>query len=142
MASISWAGGTLANVWHAQSPTNPAARFNGFEPRAAVVGPRRVLLANGAPPVYRFRDEFTAAFELRDLPNSALPTCLALALHLSGGGTVTVTTGDADGRVYPNCALAPDAEPPQPTLSEPTSLRYTMAFELVNLDGTPLVARY
>jgi hypothetical protein len=43
--------------------------------------------------------------------------------------------------MYPTCALAPDAEPPQPKL-DPETMRWSMAFDLLNLDGEPFIALY
>lgn len=138
MASITWTDGMLTNVWVG----TPAERFGGVEPAARVVGQRRTLLATGAPRVWKHREDYTASFEVRDIANTDLATCLALSLHLQRGGAVTVTMGDTLGGTFTNCVLAPGAEPPTPKLSDPQALRYTMAFTLLNLDGTPLVAVY
>lgn len=138
MASLVWSGGSVAGKWE----STPAGRFKDFAPAANVIGQRRTLLANGAPRVWAYRSDFTASFTLTDIPNTAIEDCVALALHLSGGGTVEVHTDDAAGRVYTNCVLAPGAETPQPTLSDAPMLRYAMSFALLNLDGAPLVAIY
>lgn len=138
MALISWTGGVLRHVWE----NTPASRLNNWMPGARVVGPRHILLGSGAPRVYRFRADHTAQFEFRDIPNTAMGTMVALQLHLSGGGIVSVETTDAQNRIYANCALAPDADPPEITLSDPQQMRYTMAFALVNLDAKPMIAVY
>lgn len=138
MARIVWPGGALENVWAG----TPADRLNGFAPAVTVVGQRRTLLASGAPRVWAYRTDYTATFVVRDLPNTALSACLSLARHLAEGGTVLVETGDRDAALYGNCALAPDADVPQPELSDPVGLRYSMTFTLVNLDGAPILARY
>lgn len=138
MASISWTGGTLTNAWQG----TPAGRVNALEPDSHAVGQVRRLLATGAPRMWKYREDHTASFELRDIPNTNLELCTALGLHLSEGGVVEVTMDDTTGATYPNCVLAPGAEAPQPKLADPQAMRYRMTFTLLNLDGTPLVAVY
>ena len=138
MASITWDGGTLANVWVG----TPASRLNAFEPSAKVVGQRRTLLGTGAPRVWAYRTDYVATFEIRDIPNSALADCVALSEHLQNGGVVTVTPDDTLAVSYDNCVLAPGAEAPTPKLTDPQAMRYRLEFTLLNLDGTPLLAVY
>lgn len=137
MAAIVFPGGVLRNVWI----DTPADRFNALEPAARVIGQRRTLLSTGAPRVWRYRDDFTCAFEHRDLAYEDVALCLALALHLDGGGEVEVQTDDVEHRTYPRCVLAPGAEAPQPKL-DPETMRWSMSYALLNLDGAPLIALY
>jgi hypothetical protein len=138
MASITWDGNTLENVWAG----TPASRLNAFEPAVRVVGQRRTLLGSGAPRVWAYRTDYLATFEIRDIANSDLALCVALAEHLQNEGVVTVTPDDTLAVSYANCVLAPGADAPTPKLTDPQALRYSMQFTLLNLDGTPLLAVY
>jgi hypothetical protein len=133
-ASITWSGGVLQNFWAG----TVADRFNNWRPRSFVVGQKRSLLATGERRVWAYRTSHGAEFELRDIPHTSMEAMAALALHLDGGGIVEVDTGDGV-HVYPNCCLAPDADPPFPDLADARSQRYTMSFRLINLDGAPML---
>jgi hypothetical protein len=138
MASIECVAGTITGVWAG----TPADRLMSFEPDVRVVGQRRTLLASGAPRVWAYRTDFVASFELRDIPNTTMEAALAVLAHIASGGTFTVHTDDAAARSYPNCVLAPDADPPSLKLSDKQALRYSVAVTALNLDGAPLVAIY
>ena len=137
MASIVWTGGTLQNVWAA----TPAARLNSFEPDVTPVGQVRELLANGDTRMWLYRTDYTATFEIRDIPNSSLALCLALKLHLMSGGTVSLVTDDTQNNVYPNCGRAPGTTIERPKL-DPVTMRYSMTLALRNRDNAPLLAIY
>lgn len=137
MASITWSGGTLANVWLG----TPASRFNGFEPDVNPVGQLRELLADGDTRMWLYRSDYIAEFQIRDISNTSLALCLALKLHLMTGGVVSVAMEDLDDNVYANCGRAPGTTIERPKL-DPATMRYSMTLALRNRDNAPLLARY
>lgn len=137
MGRIVWSGGSIENVWAG----SPASRLNSFEADVNPVGQQRETLATGDTRMWVYRTDYTATFEIRDIPNTAVADCLALKLHLMTGGTVQVETGDRFATVYPNCGRAPGTEIERPKL-DPSTMRYTMTLTLRNRDNAPLIATY
>ena len=139
MATISFSGGTIANVW----ANTPADRLNGTEPKVRVVGQTRRLLGTQELRVWEYASpSYTLTFTIRDIADDEQELCLALSLALQRGEEVTVETGDGALRTYPRCILAPGSEPPDVSPPDPQTMRREMTFTLLSLSGTPFVAIY
>lgn len=115
----------------------PHDRFASWVPRSTPVGPSDTALGTGQKYVFPFRDDHTAAFEIRNIPNSQMAIMLRLQRHLEAGGVVSVTTGDSLSSVYPTCCLAPEQHV-NITLSDPRNLEYTFSVTLVNVAASPV----
>ncbi len=144
MASLTFNDGTSATLDNGLTATaaGVGSRFASWVPWTRRVGESAVVLATGARNAFTFRTDYGAAFEMRDLPVSTQAVALRLIRHLAIGGTVTVTTGDTSARTYSNCALDPEAGPPELAFQDPTFLTYSMAFSLVNLSGADMICTY
>ena len=143
-ASIDWTddegAATLQNVLAGTG----WCRFASWEPAPVVVGQVRTLLGTGARRVWAYRTDRGATFALEDIAHTDMALMDRLSEHLATGGTVSVTTGDADARVYPTCGLAPGAAAPKAKLTDRAALYYRMEFALVDLRATPerMICRY
>lgn len=115
----------------------PFDRFANWVPRSTPVGPSDHALGTGQKYVFPFRDDHTATFEIRGIPNSQMATMLRLQRHLEAGGVVSVTTGDTLGSVYVSCSLAPDQHA-NIALSDPRNLEYTFTVTLLNVAVSPV----
>lgn len=114
----------------------PMDRFANWAPRSRPIGPRAHAMADGALHAFVFRWDYGATFELRGIPAAQMATMERLVRHLAVGGTATVNTGDVANRSY-TVGLAPGAEPPDPTLSDPRRLEYSMQFSVINRAADP-----
>jgi len=125
----------------AETASGVASRFSAWTPFQKPIGPAVTSLGTGARYQFAFRTDYGASFEVRDIDVPLLPKVLRLMAHLEGGGTVRVDTGDAWGRVYPNCCLAPGAEV---SLSQASAadLTYSLGMTLINLDAQPMLCDY
>lgn len=132
--SIAFNDGAAATLTNAK-PT-PADRFASWAPRSAPVGPREHALGTGALHAFVFRWDYGCTFELRGIPAASMGVMDRLVRHLASGGTVTVNTGDSANRSYV-AGLAPGAELPYPTLSDPQMLEYSMSFALIHQGAQP-----
>ena len=136
MASIVWTDSTgTATLENAHAGTT-ASRFANWRPLGRAVGEKATGLGDGARHSFTFRQDYLAAFELRDIPESAMLLMDRLARHLDAGGTITVNTGDAASRTY-TCTLAPGAEPPDPEMTDERERWYRLTFTLLNAAATP-----
>jgi hypothetical protein len=124
--------GTLTNA----KPV-PGDRFSNWEPSSPTVGDEAEALGTGQLYTFTFRNDYLVTFELKQIPQSSLPTMLRLQRHLKSGGTVSVNTGDAASRVYATCCLQKGTDP-KPRMTDPKNLEYTMAFALRNVAGSPV----
>lgn len=124
-----------------ETASGVASRFSSWTPFQKPIGPATTSLGTGARYQFAFRTDYGASFEIRDIDVVLLQKVLRLMAHLEGGGTVRVDTGDAHGRVYASCCLAPGAEP---TLSQAnaTDLTYALSLTLINLGATPMLCDY
>lgn len=144
MASITFTdaiGTAQVDNGYTATATGVASRFSAWTPFQRPIGPAVTALGTGARYQFAFRTDYGAGFEIRDIDVPLLPKVLRLMAHLEGGGTVRVDTGDAFGRVYPTCCLAPGAEVNLAQASA-TDLTYSLSLTLLNLDATPMLCDY
>jgi hypothetical protein len=117
------------------------SRFAGWVPFQRAVGATATALGTGARTMYRFRTDYGASFQLRDIETTHLPEVLRLMEHLEAGGTVTVFTDDVYGRSYASCCLAPDGTVGL-EMANNTDLTYTLSLALLNLGAVPMLCDY
>ena len=143
MASITFNDGTSATLDNGLTSTagGVGSRFASWVPFTRRVGERAVTLATGASFAFTFRIDYGASFQMRDLPNSTQSVALRLIRHLQGGGTCTVTTGDAASRTYTTCSLDPNGDVTL-EFQDATFLTYTMNLSLINLSGADMLCLY
>lgn len=143
MASITFNDGTSATLDNGLTSTagGVGSRFASWTPFTRRVGERAVTLATGASFDFTFRIDYGATFQMRDLPNSTQSVALRLIRHLQGGGTCTVTTGDAASRVYTTCSIDPNGDVTL-EFQDATFLTYSMSFSLINLGGADMLCLY
>lgn len=91
--------------------------------------------------MFRFRTDYGASFQMREIETTHLPEVLRLMEHLEAGGTCAVFTDDIYGRSYATCCLAPGADL-QLEMASSTDLTYTLGMALINLDATPMLCDY
>ena len=143
MASITFNDGTSATLDNGLTATagGVGSRFASWVPFTRRVGERAVTLATGASFDFTFRIDYGATFQMRDLPNSTQSVALRLIRHLQGGGTCTVTTGDAASRVYTTCSIDPNGDVTL-EFQDATFLTYSMSLSLINLGGADMLCLY
>lgn len=143
MASITFNDGTSATLDNGLTSTagGVGSRFASWVPFTRRVGERAVTLATGASFDFTFRIDYGATFQMRDLPNSTQSVALRLIRHLQGGGTCTVTTGDAASRVYTTCSIDPNGDVTL-EFQDATFLTYSMSLSLINLGGADMLCLY
>ena len=143
MASITFNDGTSATLDNGLTgvAAGVGSRFASWTPFTRRIGERAVTLATGASFAFTFRIDYGATFELRDLPNTTQSIALRLIRHLQGGGTCTVTTGDAAARVYTTCAIDPEGDASL-AFQDAAYLTYTMSLSLINLSGADMLCQY
>ena len=143
MASITFNDGTSATLDNGLTATAGGAgsRFASWVPFTRRVGERAVTLATGASYAFTFRIDYGASFQMRDLPNTTQSVALRLIRHLQGGGTCTVTTGDAASRVYTTCSIDPSGDVTL-EFQDPQFLTYTLHLSLINLSGADMLCQY
>jgi hypothetical protein len=117
------------------------SRFAGWVPFQRPIGAVATALGTGARSMFRFRTDYGAGFQMRDIETTALPEVLRLMEHLESGGTCAVFTEDAYGRSYASCCLAPGAET-QLEMANNTDLTYTLSLTLINLGAVPMLCDY
>jgi hypothetical protein len=143
MASITFNDGTSATLDNGLTATagGVGSRFASWVPFTRRVGERAVTLATGASFDFTFRIDYGATFQMRDLPNTTQSVALRLIRHLQGGGTCTVTTGDAGSRVYTTCSIDPNGDVTL-EFQDATFLTYSMSLSLINLGGADMLCLY
>lgn len=139
-SSISWTDATGAASLTNGKPV-PGDRFGNWTPRNPPVNDAENSLADGVLHTFEFRVDYTAAFELRGIPNTSQDLALRLMLHLERGGAVSVATGDAAARTYGSCKLAPGTKP-EFTLSDPVYIEYTLSLVLLNTAAASMLCIY
>jgi hypothetical protein len=143
MASITFNDGTSATLDNGTTGVagGVGSRFASWTPFTRRVGERAVTLATGASFDFTFRIDYGATFQMRDLPNTTQSVALRLIRHLQGGGTCTVTTGDAGSRVYTTCSIDPNGDVTL-EFQDATFLTYSMSLSLINLGGADMLCLY
>lgn len=136
MASIQWTDATgAAELTHAHDGT-VGSRFRSWTPVARAHGVKAHEMESRTRHAFIFGQVYGARFAFDAIPHTNMALMDRLVRHLDGGGTVTVVTDDASSRTY-TCCLAPEADLPDPELSDAVLLHYTMAFDLVNVAASP-----
>ena len=139
MAYIAFTDGTGAATL-SNGKTAPANRFRNWTPDAMPVESSVAALGTGAIHRWLYRTDYFARFEIDKLAPSTLATAIRLKLHLMGGGSVTVETGDSADNSY-TCTLRPGTVP-EIAFSDPQRLRYTMTLDLKNSAAAPMTCTY
>ena len=106
----------------------PGDRFNNWVPMNPMAGAEAEALGTGELFVFKFRDDYGASFEIREIAQDNVAAALRLIRHLNNAGEVTVTTGDADGNEY-TCKKWKGAEPSL-SAADPKSLKRTLKLTL------------
>ena len=117
------------------------SRFADWTPYQRPIGAAAVSLGTGARSMFTFRTDYGASFRITEIPSTSLGQALRLQAHLESGGTVSVDTDDAYGRVYTSCCLAPDAGVAI-ELVDKTELVYAMSLTLINLNASAMLCDY
>ncbi len=115
----------------------PGDRFNNWVPMNPMVGAEAEALGTGELFVFKFRDDYGASFEIREIAQDNVAAALRLIRHLNNAGTVTVLTGDADGNEY-TCKKWKGAEPSL-SAADPKSLKRTLKLTLKSTSATDMV---
>src|SRR5574338_1655414 len=138
VASITFNDGASATLSNGLSA--PADRFANWTPDVESVGVRKATLGDGVTYEWRFRSDYIASLEIPHIPAPSLDVAIRLKLHLLGGGTCTVATGDTSSRTY-TARLAPGTEP-EITFSDRKRLRYTFRCVLKNTSAAAMLCTY
>lgn len=111
-------------------------RFKNWNPSASVISDEEESLGTGQLFAFIFRNEYLVSFELPAIPRTSMAIMLRLQRHLKSGGSVTVNTGDSGNRSYATCCLVKGTNP-EPKLTDPKNLEYSMQFTLRNIAAVP-----
>lgn len=86
--------------------------FARWTPRKRPVQQSCTKLSTGGIEAFRFRDDYIASFEIHNISGDfrMQKAVQRLIAHLEGGGTCTLYTEDASGRMYPAVGLLPGSE--------------------------------
>jgi len=100
-------------------------------------GDAKYALATGQRVMFTFRTDYTAEFELQEIPNANTAILDRLIAWLLSGGQVSVTCGDSTSAVYATCGLA-EGSTPQKKLFDNINMTWSVKMKLVNLAGSPV----
>ena len=139
MASLAFTDGT-GSATLSNGLSAPADRFANWTPDASPEGVRTPTLGEGITHQWLFRTDYLVALELPHIPASSLDVAVRLKLHLLGGGTCTVTTGDTSSRTY-TARVAPGTTP-EVVFSDRKRLRYTFRCALKNTSAAVMLCTY
>ena len=118
------------------------SRFIGWTSESTPIGDTKTALGTGIPFAFIFRTDFTATFEIQDIPNANVPILDRLMAWLLRGGVVSVTVDDIGGpHVYASCYLAEGAKPAKKLFNK-NDLTWSLALKLVNSAGAPMTCLY
>ena len=120
--------------------TAPANRFKDWTPDAEPIHDIAIPPSTGLIQRWLYRTDYFASFEVDKLPTSMLSVAVRLKLHLLGGGSVTVETGDSSDTAY-TCTLRPGTVP-EIVFSDPARLRYSMRLSLKNSSAAAMTCTY
>ena len=113
------------------------SHFKNWTSDSDIIGPEANALGTGALTKFAFRTDYTASFELTDIPNANTTILDRLMAWLRGGGTVSVTTGDSLGSAYATCCLAPGAKVSK-KMDNKNDITWTLSVKLLNIAGSPI----
>lgn len=117
------------------------SRFVGWKSDSTPIGDAKEALGTGQRFMFQFRVDYTAEFEVQDIPNANTSTLDRLIAHLLGGGVVAVYTGDSAARSYTNCCLAPGSTPSKRMFSR-EDITWALQLRLLNLSAAPMLCLY
>lgn len=112
------------------------SHFVNWTSESTPIGDAVNALATGQRTMFTFRTDYTAEFELQEIPNANTAILDRLIAWLLGGGPVSVTCGDSTAAVYATCGLAPGSTP-QKKLFDKTNMTWSVKMKLLNLAGSP-----
>lgn len=127
--SIAFTDGT-GSATLTNGKTGFGGRFRNWVPLPEPEASSVVGLGTGAVHEWRFRADHGASFELHYIPAASLDIASRLKLHLEGGGSCTVTTGDSSSNVY-TCTLFPGSKVAL-TQQDPALMEYALSLKLRN----------
>lgn len=113
------------------------SHFKNWVSDSDPIGPEVNNLGTGILTKFVFRTDYTASFDLTDIPNSKTTIIDRLFAWLRAGGTVSVTTGDSLGSVYATCCLAPGAKPVK-KMDNKSDITWTVSLKLLNAAVSPV----
>jgi hypothetical protein len=113
------------------------SQFVGWSSKPNPVGPIKSALGTGAAAAFIFRTDYTATFELQEIPNANVAILDRLIAWLLSGGTVSVTCGDSTSAVYATCCLA-EGMKPEKRMFDRNNLTWALKLTLVNIAGSPV----
>ena len=119
--------------------TNTSPRFASWVPIPADIGQQAVSMGTGLTYQFVFRRDNCASFEVKNIRPKDVSTAIRLMYWLESGGSVTVNTADVNSNSY-TCVLQPNQHPKLTFDSK--MLEYTLALNLLNTAGTPLITKY
>ncbi len=113
------------------------SHFVNWTSNPDVVGPEKNALGTGQLAKFVFRTDYTASFELQEIPNANAVILDRLIAWLRGGGTVSVTCGDTTSAVYATCCLAPGTKVAK-KMFDKTNLTWSLSVTLLNVAVSPV----
>lgn len=112
------------------------SHFVNWTSESTPIGVAKNALATGQRVMFTFRTDYTAEFELQEIPNANTTILDRLIAWLLSGGQVSVTCGDSTSAVYATCGLAEGATPVK-KLFDKVNMTWSLKLKLVNLAGSP-----
>jgi hypothetical protein len=113
------------------------SHFVNWTSESTPIGPAKYALGTGARAMFTFRTDYTAEFELQEIPNANTAILDRLIAWLLGGGQCSVTCGDSTAAVYASCGLA-EGNTPKKKLFSKQDMTWSLTLKLVNLAGSPV----
>lgn len=138
MASISFNDGTALVLDNGLTSvaSGVGSRFANWVPITVPYGPSRDALGTGQRYMFKFRTDYGASFEIREIPIANAYIADRLRTHLLNGGTCAVTTGDSSSRTYATCGLMPGTTP-EISQQNPNDITFSMRLSLIDLSASP-----
>jgi hypothetical protein len=139
-AHINWtdgAGAAQLDNGLTASAGGVGSQFKNWVSDSNPVGPEVNALGTGALTKFVFRTDYTASFDLTDIPNANTTLIDRLIAWLRAGGTVSVTCGDTTSAVYATCCLAPGAKIAK-KMDNKNDITWTVSLSLLNIAASPV----
>ena len=138
MSSIAFNDGAAATL---ESPApDPLKRFAGWTPDVDEVGARETAVGTGTAYNFVFRTDYVVSFDMPYLTHAELDVAHRLMLHLTGGGSCTVTTDDLSANEY-TCKIR-EGTKPFLVLADRAMMEYTLHLDLMNTAAAALKVEY
>lgn len=113
------------------------SRFVSWNSDSNPFGPEKNALGTGQLYKFTFRTDYTASFEIQDIPNSSVTIIDRFLAWLRAGGQVHVYTGDNAAREYATCCLAPGARVTKRMFNN-QDITWAVSMTLLNVASTPV----